>query len=756
MEMEGTIKTIMFSGNNGFDIVTVQCKDKVWTMKGCFNHPNKGQAVHVKGIIETHSKYGKQIKANEIEFPAPKSEEGIIAYLSSGRFKGIGSKLAKRITDKFGDKTLDIINNSASQLLQVKGISQTTLNSIIEGHKESQAMFDIYNFTKGVLTLAQANKVYECYKQNAVKVLKENPYQVIYDIDGFGFVKADLIARRLGIDRMSQQRADAGITYVTQTYTSQKGHCYIKDTDLRATADSILYPIEFEYDPDYKKQSNIMQCVDYWDDPVTQDRMIRTLELTQKDLLVIDDYIKNKETRMILICDAILNEIDRGNLYMEEDNIYHQSLYQAEVNCSEIIAELLKKKPLRNFDKDVIRNKITLYEKANGFDLNEEQKEAVECALTHRFSVITGGPGRGKTTILDAVLSIWGNYHYVLCAPTGRAAQRMKESTGKDASTIHSLIEWNNGPALDNHIVFIDESSMLDILLASRTLDYFRDCQIVFIGDVKQLPSIGPGSVLKDLVDSKFVPTVFLKKCHRNQGSININSLLIDEGKKLAQLVQDDTFTFDQMTKDSILDKIISLYRDARKTYDEKDVCILCAQRERGHASVNAVNQKIREIFNSSAPNIKGCNFRVNDRIMQTKNHRDKEVMKDSKRTSGIYNGDCGKIIDYNEFDKIFTVEFDDGRIGKFTIEETEEFIFAWAITIHKSQGSEYPCVIIPHNFEHYSMLERNIFYTAVTRGSKECHLVGEAAAIDKAISSVSSKMRLSKLKQRIETALTN
>lgn len=750
--IEGEIKSVPFSGQNGFDIVTVNSQGIIYSVKGCFNHPNKGQTVRITGEESVHPIYGPQIMATDISFPTPTSKEGIIAYLSSGKFKGIGKKLAERIVNQFGTDTLNILDTKPTEFLQIKGISQTMLSNLMDGHKQSQGMFEIYNFSKGVLTLSECNKIFEHYKDKAVEQLKQNPYELIYHINGFGFKKVDKIARKLGLDFMSQERADAGVTFVVKEYTEKNGHSYIKDIDLQAEAESTLYPLEFEYDPNNKKQREVTKELEHWNKSGVADKLTKKLELTKSDIQRIEDYINQTDKRSELICNAIVNEIDKGFLILEDDNIFHKDLYQAEKKCASIICSLLGEKPVRTYSEIQIQKKINEYENNNSFELNEEQKDAVVKALTSRISVITGGPGRGKTTIIDAILSIWGKHDYILCAPTGRAAQRMKESTGREACTIHSLVMFPRSPIYDN-IVFVDEASMLDILLAEKTLQFFKDCQIVFIGDVKQLPSIGPGCFLKDLVESKYVPTVFLKKCHRNQGSINLNSLLIDEGKTLSQLIKDNDFTFDSVRREAILAKIIYYYKKARQTYDEKDVCVLCAQRERGGASVKAVNDIIRKLYNPESKHevIAGCQFRVGDRIMQTKNHTNKQVKKDGKYSFGIYNGDCGSIQSFDPNDKTFIVEFDDGRTASFTIEETEEFILAWAITIHKSQGSEYPCIIVPHSFEHFSMLERNIIYTAITRGSKECHLLGEAAAIDKAIANISSKLRLSKLKERIE-----
>lgn len=657
--------------------------------------PQVGATMELTGEYYEDPKWGLQFKVSSSKQVMERKAE-IVDYLSSAFIKGIGPVTAQKIYDTFGKDSIEMVENHPEEVAKIKGMSLNKALIAQQCVKDNRAYLRILEFFNGQATSHQIQTLYEKYGTKTVEVLKENPYVIIYDVEGFGFKRTDALARAMGVKPDSPQRVCAAIIYTLKTMAFD-GHCY---------------------------------C------------LVDSLEENMK-LLVEDVPLQN-------ISDCIREEIKAGHLVLDDDRLYEKSLYDAETTCAKIIVSLIKEKSMNSMSQRHIDSTIFDVECENGFELERKQKEAVLVACKNRISVITGGPGTGKTTIVKAIVRAAEHaYDVILAAPTGKASRRMSELTGgHEASTIHRMLmnfQIFGARSGKKPFFIIDEASMLDIDLASKLLSaiYRSNGNVVFIGDIDQLPPIGPGNFLRDLVESVDIPTVRLELSHRQKGKIATNASRINGGKGVNTFAEDDSFRFIDAKPDAAQQLVIDNYINMVNEYGVRDVCCLTPIRKKGRSSTAAetLNELIRDKLNPEypgLPTLKG--FRHGDRVMETVN--------DARRD--VYNGDCGVITHIDMRTKALIVVLDDDRVVEYNEFNLDTLTLAYAMTVHKSQGSEFKGAVIVNGWDHYVMLQRNLLYTAVTRAREKVVLIGTPKSINMAVRTVKDKQRNTRLKKRI------
>lgn len=698
--LEGQIGRIFFSSNT-WSSFSLETEGEIIHCSGNVTGIVEEMNIAVNGEYTIHPKYGKQFKVETYEILFSSNTADIYRYLTSNIVNGIGPTLADKLIKQYGNETIDIIKEHPERLVEIKGISEKKALKIHESVINSQLFQILLSYAD--ITPRKAVTLYEKYGTETIKVLKENPYKIIYDIRGFGFKIVDKIALSNGIKKDSPERIAAAITFILSEIGNE-GHCYTT---------------------------------------------IYSLEERIKELLVGIEMKK--------ITDVMVKEITDGNIILEENAVYGKALYDAECGVARNIVELMnsEKHPV---SKQNVVDSIEEVEFDMGIEFERLQRLAVESALNNKVSVITGGPGTGKSTIIKAIVYAWlksykgdiddANDYVILCAPTGKASRRMAELTGCEATTIQKFIVNKDSNICDNKLIIIDESSMIDIYLAQSIMKMAvkYDMHLVFVGDTHQLPPIGPGNFFKDLVDSPCVPTVELKMCHRQKGTIAVNSNRINEGAGYAALNFDDpSFQFIYAEKEDARDTVVKEYLKLVELYGITNVACIVPMRQTGksHTSANDLNKIIRDIANpqeNRESQFDGVYFRIGDRVMQTENDY----------VLNIFNGDCGVVIDIDTDENALVVEMDIGDIVTIPKNKVASLTLAYALTVHKSQGSEYKGVVVAINREHSFMLQRNLLYTAVTRAKAKVVLVGEPQAVNIATHKLPSVERMRKLKFRI------
>lgn len=639
----------------------------------------------LQGHWSKNPKHGVQFEVENYDEVITPTKEGIIAYLSSGQIKGIGPKMAEKIYDAFGLTALDVLDKEPERLLAISGISTAKLKKICDSYLANRGARDVVAFlTPHGITPNRAVKLYKEYGDRAMDIVKNHPYQLC-EIAGIGFKTADRIAMSMGFDQLSVERVDEGILYAL-TDAEGKGHLCME------------------------KHAFIKACLKVLDTP----------QLTE-------DMVANRAARLVY----------SGKLVSYQGNVYRSKTAYAESNLAELLSRQLRSARSHSYgDLDAALDAEELRMKVK---FAPEQREAVKMALTQGVSVITGGPGTGKSMILRAILDIYRRHNpgkeICLCAPTGRAARRMEQATGLGASTVHKALgllagedgDYGEPQALDADIILVDEVSMMDIYLAGRLLEAVKSrAQIVLIGDSDQLPSVGPGAVLSEMIASERIPVVRLDKVFRqNDGSrIAVNAKLIRHGNLSLEYGNDFRFVDSANLSDSA-SRIAELYMQEVARYGVDNVAMLSPYRQKTETGVNALNEMLRELVN---PPDEGkpeavCGkrkFRVGDKVMQVKNFED------------VSNGDIGYIRNIFKFGDETTVcvDFGDGRNMEYDSSELDMLDLGYASTIHKAQGAEYQSVIINLQCAHHIMLTRPLIYTAITRGKDRVIIVGERRAL--------------------------
>ncbi len=704
-------KVSFFSESSGFTVLRLSRNGEreSATVVGCVAAVNAGQHIEAVGCWHNDKTWGIQFKATHLAVIPPDTLDGITKYLSSGMVKGIGPHLAKLLVRAYGMEVFTIIEDSPETLLELPGIGKKRLQQIAAGWAEQKAVKKIMLFLQshGVST-ARTVRIYRTYGDDALAIVSANPYRLILDIPGIGFKSADQIARNIGIANDSPLRARAGIGY-TLHELSLEGHCRVPESMLLAAC---------------------------------------------KRLLNIPDEVVQEALRQEISIGTIVSVEDEG-----EKHCYLVSLFRAEVGVAKSIQRIMGGiLPWGVLKPNAV---IPQAEKESGIELSESQRSAVALALSSKFLVITGGPGVGKTTIIKTILTILESaaaLNVLLCAPTGRAAKRLSEATGMEAKTIHRLLEFDpflrdfrrgTSYPLEADLVIVDEASMIDVVLMNRLLAAISSrSALIFAGDVDQLPPVGPGFVLADMINSGVLPVVRLTEIFRQAESsmIIVNAHRINRGEFSIPSHQSgaDLSDFYVVSAGSATDIQRMLLRVVADRIPDRfgldplrDIQVLTPM-NKGALGTKALNTLLQERLNPNAARKivrYETTYAEGDRIIQMVNNYDKEV----------FNGDIGRIAVVDEEESTVSVLYD-GREVLYEFGELEEIALAYAITIHKSQGSEYPAVVIPLAMQHFSMLERNLIYTAVTRAKKLVMVIGDPKALVTAVSNKRSSQRLTGL----------
>ncbi|WP_099190242.1 SF1B family DNA helicase RecD2 [Tepidibacter mesophilus] len=708
-KIKGMVVEIVFKNDdNGYTVAALERPNEEVTIVGCMPTITVGETIELDGKWINHKMYGPQFEVSSFIPCTPESEEGIYIYLSSGMIKGIGPKMARKIVETFGLNTLDIIQMNPEKLTKVDGIGQKKAETIGKSFQDNRELRNlIISLSKYGITPNYCLKIYKKYKNKSIQIVETNPYKLAEDIRGIGFKLADNIATKMGIDPYSKDRISQGIIY-TLTQSLSEGHTYLPKSNLLRDASKLL-EIENEYIKD----------------------IIFKLALDQKI------------------------QIEKGPI---EDNIYLIPYYISENGVCKKLIELSQ----YEFDdlKLDIDKEISSIEKEDDITLAKNQKEAVTQALQKGVLVVTGGPGTGKTTTINTIIKIFENLkmNIYLAAPTGRAAKRMSETTGKEAKTIHRLLEMGyssedeelvfmkgEDDQLDADVVIIDEVSMVDILLMYNLLKAIKaGTRVILVGDSDQLPSVGAGNVLKDITDSNIIKVVKLDEIFRQakESMIVVNAHKINKGEKLELNAKGKDFYFiPRYEKEDILKEIVNLaYKRLPEYYkidNLKDIQILSPMRK-GDTGVFNLNLSLQNVLN---PNDK-CKleekfqkrtFRVGDKVMQIKNNYTKKWKNEdeTKDGEGVYNGDIGYVYHIDKEEKTVYVLFDEYKIAQYDYNELDEIDHSFCTTIHKSQGSEFPVIIMPITWAPPMLLTRNLLYTAVTRAKKLVVLVGDVKYLE-------------------------
>ncbi len=676
---------------------------------------NLGETVRAQGRWVNHKQFGRQFAVEKFESVLPRTIVGIQKYLGSGLVKGIGAKFADRIVEKFGEQTLEIIDHFSGKLREVEGIGPERAKRIKEAWTTQKSIRDIMIFLQGHgVGSAHAAKIFRQYGDNAIVVVRENPYQLAKDITGIGFRTADGIAAKLGIAADSIHRLKAGLVHTLERAASE-GHTCLPREELIRNACELLEG-----------------------EPPGEPRLGQSLALQQQ-----------VETALNLLLVA-------ADTVADGDFIYLAGLHHSECGVATRLTDLRRAKlelPAIDFEKA-----LAWVQQQTGIALADAQKQAVQTALTAKVCVITGGPGVGKTTIINSIVRILQakKCAVLLAAPTGRAAKRMSEATGAPAQTIHRLLKYtpheggfthNERRPLKCDLLVIDETSMLDIPLAYHLVKAIpAGASVVFVGDVDQLPSVGPGNFLHDLIESNVIPVVRLTEIFRQAKAsfIITNAHRVNAGDLpvLEAPAESDFFFIHEEDPEKVVTTIKTLCRDRIPRKFGLAVQVLTPM-HKGVCGAENLNRELQTALNPTGPSLQryGRTYRVGDRVMQIRNNYDKDV----------FNGDLGQIKHLDLVDQEFVVEMD-GRDVLYDFTDLDELIPAYAITVHKSQGNEYPAVIVPLLTQHYILLQRNLLYTAITRGKKLVILIGSKKALGIAVRNNKTATRYSCLQDRLRT----
>ncbi len=713
--LTGIVERITFhTEDTGYSVLKVKVpkRHEPVTVTGRVATINAGEELKAQGEWVNVAEYGRQFKAEVIETTAPSSREGIERYLGSGLIEGIGPVYAKKLVERFGEGIFEIIEQNSAKLEEVPGVGGKRRKEIKASWEKQKSIRQIMVFLhRHGISTGKAVKIYQAYGENAINVVQANPWQLAKDIHGIGFKSADTIAQQLGMAVDAPERMKAGLTHLLLA-AGDEGHCALPRAEL----------------------------------------VTRGVELLQAAPELVEDAL----LRMVEDAELVRDVIDGTEL------IFPPHLAKAEQEIAQRLKELAAQ-PSRYPAIDA-EKALAWVQKETGHELAAGQRAAVELALRSRALVITGGPGVGKTTILNSILRILEakDVAFVLAAPTGRAARRMSESTEHEAKTIHRLLEYQPGTGwqrnhkspLKGQLFVLDETSMVDVSLMHRWLDALPDhAHLLLIGDVDQLPSVGPGSVLADIIKSGIVPVARLTEVFRQAAQSRIitaaheiNAGHVPSFPRPAPKGTDFHF-IERDTPEAIQDTLIHLARERIPDafgLDPRDVQVLSPM-NRTALGTNSLNLLLQDALNP--PNeVKleverfGLTFRSGDKVIQTRNNYDKDV----------FNGDIGRVGDIETDPLRLHVHFDDGREAIYETGDLDELRLAYAITIHKSQGSEFPAVIIPVSTQHYVMLQRNLFYTGITRGRKLVVLVGDSKALGMAVKNTGGARRWGGLLERL------
>ncbi len=732
-KFEGTVVDILFSNDsNGYTVAKLKIEEDIEVITGCMPGLTSGENIEVEGSWIFHESYGKQISVKAFKMVMPTSISGIISFLSSGVITGVGEKLAKRITDEFGISTLDVLQNRPEELLRIEGIGKRKLKPIIESFNENMGIKNvIIALSEFGITPNMSIKIYKKYGDGSLEVIKNNPYALIDVVVGIGFKTADEIARHVGLEKDSEFRIQQGIMHILKSSISS-GHTFLPEEILR------------------RESANLLEI----------------------DVDLIDEYIFELALERKIILEK----------YGDYVIVYLAKYHRAEVDVAIDIIRFVNSE-----HKDVlidIDDEIASFENQENIELASEQKMAVKAAFENGIMVLTGGPGTGKTTTINTIINLFKvcNKKVMLAAPTGRAAKRMTETTGDEAKTIHRLLEMsfdnedfmyfakNQEEPIDADVVIVDEASMIDIFLMDSLLKAIaKKTRLILVGDADQLPSVGAGNVLADIISSGIVTTIRLTEIFRQaqESDIIVNAHRINQGLDIvANRKGSDFFFINKDSEEEIVEEVKSLVGGRLESFYKvdslKEIQILSPMRK-GIAGVNNLNIELQKVLNPEVYDRMQVKlmkriFRVGDKVMQIKNNYSKkwENEKGTDYGDGIYNGDIGYVYHIDKNNNTLYVIFDEYKIFKYKFDELEELEHCFCTTVHKSQGSEFPVVIIPMTWGPPSFLSRNLLYTAVTRAKKLVVVVGMKKYMDYMISNKINNDRYSNLGYKLSTFRLN
>ena len=734
--IEGIIEEIIFRNDtNGYTVARLNTSDGTITIVGNAAIINLEEMVEIEGDWVYHDRFGEQFSFTTIKTTIPSTLKGIENYLSSGLIPNIGPKTAKNIVERFGLDALDIIQYNPERLKEIPGIGDKKLEKISKAYEEHRELRDIMVYLQQYdITVNNGIKIYKKYGKDTINIISQNPYQLSEDVQGIGFKTADIIAKRMGISEISPFRIEAGLKF-TMMNSAGEGHCYLPKEELMTKASKIL-----------------------------------NVEIDS-----IEESIRNLALRNNFY---IVNEGDTALVYYmpyhtAENNVARKIIELSRVDFGELEVDI---------DKEI--KKIEGHEE---ICFGNKQMLAIRESINNGVIIITGGPGTGKTTTINAIIKIYEDLglNVVLAAPTGRAAKRMTETTGRESQTIHRLLELSfmdmedemafnkdEDSPIDGDVLIIDEASMIDILLMNSLLKAINPgTRVVLVGDVDQLPSVGPGNVLNDLITSGCIKVVMLDEIFRQaeESMIIVNAHRINKGEAPILNEKDKDFFFmTESSTQSTIDTIISLIKDRLPSYygvdPIKDIQILTPMKK-GDVGINSLNKHLQGALNPgndkrAEKHIGDVIYRIGDKIMQIKNNYKLKwkLMKDGMEVDegeGVFNGDLGYITGIDNEENTITVLFDDEKKVEYEFSELDEIKLSYATTVHKAQGSEFPVVIMPIHWGPPMLLTRNLIYTAITRARQLVVLVGETKYLNMMIQNDKIANRYSSLEKKIRDFLT-
>ena len=755
MKLEGYVEHIIYRNTeNGYSVLNLVSDGEETTVVGIFHYISEGELLELEGEYTEHPLYGQQFHMERFEVKVPQDALAMERYLGSGAIKGIGAALAARIVRRFGAKTFEIMEREPERLAEIKGISERKAREIAEQMEEKRELRQAMVFLQEYgISVNLAVKVYERYGQEIYRIIKENPYRLAEDIAGVGFRTADEIAKKVGIREDSDFRIRSGLLY-TLLGASSEGHtCLPEELLLRKAAELLRVPAE------------------------AVERHLNDLSMDRK---LVRKIFSDAEGR-------------------ERTFVYSSTAYYAELSTAVMLSRLNLTLETSDTEIDTLLHRVSRQSK---IELDERQKEAVSEAVKHGVLILTGGPGTGKTTTINAMIRYFEaeGLEILLAAPTGRAAKRMTEATGCQARTIHRMLELSGGPEsaggrasfmkneddpLEADVIIIDEMSMVDLYLMQALLKaVVPGTRLILVGDVNQLPSVGPGSVLQDLIRSKAFPVVRLTKIFRQaaESDIIVNAHKINRGERIVlDNKSRDFFFLQRQDPNVILRVVLALVQEKLPRYvnaQPSDIQVLTPMRK-GALGVENLNRVLQRYLNPAAPdkpelpfghgsaggedgeNQKGV-LRTGDKVMQIRNNYQLEWEVRNRygiavdRGLGVFNGDMGIVRGINSFAEEVTVEFDEGRMVSYPYKQLDELELAYAVTVHKSQGSEYPAVVIPLLAGPRPLMNRNLLYTAVTRARSCVTLVGSAGTFQAMVDNGTEQKRYTGLCEAVKSYLSS
>lgn len=733
-ELEGQVIDIIYQNElNSYTIAVFDTEDDEITIVGYLPFVNPGDTLKISGRFVTHQEYGEQFKVETFEKTEPKTLEALEIYLSSGSIKGIGPATAKKIIKAFGEDTINIFRTNPSALSSISGINYDKAMKMGESFNENWELWNIVSFLEQFgISASNAKKIYKDLGTDAINEIKKNPYILVDKVRGIDFKQIDKMAMDIGIDVQDDFRVKSGIKY-SLNLISYNGHCCtIKENLIKYVKDLLGVP-----------------------EPVIEDEII--------NLKVTEEIVIEKRE--------------------EEEWMYLVPFYKAEENIATRLMIIDTSKNTKKISK--FNEELKNIQKEENIELSEKQKEALEAVNENNVCIITGGPGTGKTTIIKSIIDLYNKKgkKVVLCAPTGRAAKRMTEMTGEEAMTLHRLLEIGktgdetqnididlNVQMIDGDVVIVDEMSMVDLFLMNYLVKaIYQGTKLVLVGDVDQLPSVGPGSVLKDIINSEKFTTIKLDKIFRQAAKSKIvqNAHRVNNGKSFVKKeeieeLNNDFFFINESNTDKIIENVLTLCKDRLKSYGDyeffKNIQVITPTKK-GSLGTKELNVGLQKMLNpkkaGKAEKAYGQTiFRVGDKVMQIKNNYDITWNREKENGTGVFNGELGRIIDIDTFDGAIKVKFDDDKEAWYEYADLEQLEHAYAITVHKSQGSEFDVVVMPIAQSSPMLLTRNLLYTAITRAKKLLIIISSDRILQFMIQNADSKKRNTGLEYKLRNIL--